>query len=333
MTRPTITIVGLGLVGTSIGLALRQEKGDEFDVVGHDKDFGRARSVRKQGAVNKLDWNLIGACEKADMIIIATPLDGVRETLEMAGDSLREGCVVMDTANLKGPVMAWAEEYLPDSVSFVGTNPIIAPDGQGMEAASPDLFQGALWCMFPAANATEEAVKLVSDMIHLLGARPFFLDPMEHDGLAAGVDHLPLVMSAALLRLTFGADTWKELRRVTGSSYEAATVLPTYDARFYQEILLYNRDNILRWLDSYVEELHSLRELVATGDAEALIEVFDKAADARILWLEQRKEGYPDLVTEKPEMPTMSGFFENFLGFGAFRRPKKKEKRRGKSKE
>ena len=332
MTRPTITIVGLGRVGTSIGLALRREKQDEFDIIGHDRDYGRARDVRKRGAVNKLDWNLISACEKADMVIIATPLEGVRETLELTADYLSEGCVVIDTANLKGSVMGWAETYLPDSVSFIGTNPIISAVGQGVEAATPDLFQGALWCVFPAPNATSEAVKLVSDMIHMMGAKPYFLDPLEHDGLMAGMEHLPLVLSAALLRMTFGADTWKELRKVTGASYETATMLPSYDASFYRDIFLHNRENTLRWLDLYVEELSSFKELIAAGDAEALTEVFDKAVDARILWLEQRKEGYPDIRVEKPEFPTMGGFFNSFLGLGAFRRSQRDKRRKEKPK-
>lgn len=329
MTRPTITIVGLGLVGTSIGLALRQEKQEEFDVIGHDTDFSRARDVRKRGAVNKLDWNLINACEKADMVIIATPLEGVHETLEVTADYLKEGCVVMDTANLKGPVMDWAEAHLPDSVSFIGTDPIIFPDGQGVGAATPDLFLDALWCMCPATNAAEEAVKLISDMIYLLGAKPYFLDPFEHDGLTAGVGHLPLVLSAALLRVTFGATTWKELRKVTGAPYEAITLLPSNDALFYRDIFLHNRDNVLRWLDLYAEELSSFKELVAAGDAEALSEAFDKAIDARILWMEQRKEGYPDIVAEKAELPSMGGFMSNLFGLGAFRR---KQERRQKDK-
>lgn len=330
MTRPTITIVGLGLVGTSIGLGLRREKEEEFDLIGHDRDFGKARDVRKRGAVNKLDWNLISACEKADMVVIATPLEGVRTTLELAAEYLKEGCVVIDTANLKGPVMSWAEEHLPDSVSFVGTDPIVAPSGQGAEAADPDLFQDALWCMCPSPRAAPEAVKLVSDMIYLLGAKPYFLDPFEHDGLVGGVEHLPMVLSAALLRLTFGATTWQELRKVTGSPYESVTLLPSTDANFYRDILLHNRDNVLRWLDLYVEELHAIKGLVAASDPEALAEAFDQAVDARILWLEQRKEGYPDLAMEKTEIPTMGGFMGNLLGLGALRRSpedRKKKKR------
>ncbi len=319
MTRPTITIVGLGLVGTSIGLALRREKKDEFDIIGHDKDFGRAKAVRKQGAVNRLDWNLISACEKADMVIIATPLEGVRETLEMTADYLKEKCVVMDTANLKGQVMAWAEAHLPDSVSFIGTNPIISPDVPGAEAATPHLFRGALWCLCPAHRAAPEAVKLVSDMVRLLDAKPYFLDPSEHDGLAAGVEHLPLLLSAALLRMTFGATTWQELRKVTGAPYEASTTLPSYDASFYRDIFLFNRDNALRWLDLFIEQLRSFGELISAGDAEALGETFDKAVDARILWLEQRKEGYPDIVLDKPEMPTIGSFLSGLLGMGAWR--------------
>ncbi len=108
--------------------------------------------------------------------------------------------------------------------------------------------------------------------------------------------------------------------------------MPTYDVRFYRDILLHNRDNVLRWLDSYVEELRSLRELVVGGDAEALFKAFDKAVDARVLWLDQRKKGYPDLVTGKSELPTMGGFLESFLGLGAFRRPKRGEKREAKTK-
>lgn len=332
MTRPVITIVGLGLVGTSIGLALSREKQDEFDIIGHDKNFGRARDVRKRGAVNKLNWNLIGACEPADLVIIATPLEGVHETLEGAGKYLKEGCVVMDTANLKGPVMEWAEAYLPESVSFIGTDPIISPGRQGVEAATPDLFRDVLWCVCPSPSATPEAVKLVSDMTYLMGAKPYFLDPLEHDGLIAGVEHLPLVLSAALLQMTFGAITWKELRKVTGALYESATLLPSTDASFYRDILLHNRDNVVRWLDLYLDELRSFKELVASGDAEALAEAFDKAVDARILWLDQRKEGYPDIEAERPEFPTMGGFLGNFLGLGAFRRAREGKSRKEKSK-
>ena len=320
MAQPTITIVGLGLVGASIGLALRREKKDEFDIIGHDKNYGRARDVRKRGAVNKLDWNLIDACEKADMVIIATPLNGVRETLEVVGEHLKEGCVVLDTANLKAPVIEWAKEYLPETVSFVGTDPVISPSEQGVEAATADMFEGVLWCVAPAPGASSEAVKLVSDMIYLLGAKPYFLDPFEHDGLAAGVEHLPLLLSAALMRMTFEAKTWQELRKVTGSAYESATQLPSTDADFYRDIFLHNKDNIVRWLNLYVDELLSLKEMVAGSDAEALRETFDKAVDARILWREQRQKGYPDASMEKPDLPSMSGFLGNFLGLGAFRR-------------
>ena len=320
MAQPTITIVGLGLVGASIGLALRREKKDEFDIIGHDKNYGRARDVRKRGAVNKLDWNLIDACEKADMVIIATPLDGVRETLEVVGEHLKEGCVVLDTANLKAPVIEWAKEYLPETVSFVGTDPVISPSEQGVEAATADMFEGVLWCVAPAPGASSEAVKLVSDMIYLLGAKPYFLDPFEHDGLAAGVEHLPLLLSAALMRMTFEAKTWQELRKVTGSAYESATQLPSTDADFYRDIFLHNKDNVVRWLNLYVDELLSLKEMVAGSDAEALRETFDKAVDARILWREQRQKGYPDASMEKPDLPSMSGFLGSFLGLGAFRR-------------
>ena len=97
--KPNITIVGLGLIGTSMGLALRQA-GVASAVIGHDKDLAVANQARKREAVDKVDWNLISACEKADLVILAVPLDAIEPTLKAIGPYLRPGCVVIDTANL-----------------------------------------------------------------------------------------------------------------------------------------------------------------------------------------------------------------------------------------
>ena len=148
--------------------------------------------------------------------------------------------------------------------------------------------------------------------------------PGEGDGETGGpgssyntIPRAVFVLSAALLRMTFGASTWKELRKVTGGLYESTTLLPSTDASYYQDLLFHNRDNVIRWLDLYVDELRSFRELVASEDAEALTETFDKAVDARILWLDQRKKGYPDQEKEETELTTKSGFLGGLLGLYA----------------
>ena len=120
------TIVGLGLVGSSIGLALKGT-GAEFEIVGHDKDGNAAKRAYKSGCVDRTEWNLINACDGADLIVISTPLAGVESTLAAIAQDLKAGAVVTDTARLKVPVLNWARESLPDTVHFVGGHPIYAP--------------------------------------------------------------------------------------------------------------------------------------------------------------------------------------------------------------
>ncbi|MCP4515874.1 MAG: prephenate dehydrogenase/arogenate dehydrogenase family protein, partial [Delftia sp.] len=112
MNKPCITIIGLGLIGGSIGLAL-QASGKAIHVVGHDIAPGVSRLAQKKGVVNKSNLNLPSACENADLLIIATPITASRETLADIKPHLKPGCVITDTAVLKGPVLAWAEEILP----------------------------------------------------------------------------------------------------------------------------------------------------------------------------------------------------------------------------
>ena len=135
-----ITIIGTGCVGTSIGLALHAAESPVL-VVAHDKNPENAGLARKQKAVDKVDWNLIGACEEADLVILAIPLPAIEETLRVIAPYLKAGCVVTDTADLKAPVSQWAADLLPDSVSYIGGNPLLTGTTSGPAGARADLFR------------------------------------------------------------------------------------------------------------------------------------------------------------------------------------------------
>lgn len=167
--KPRVTIVGLGLIGSSMGLALRQARLTST-VVGHDIDRRVAGQAKKVGAVDRTDWNLVSACEESDVILLATPLDAIEPTLEAIGPDLRPGCVVIDTATIKEPVMAWAASKLPDGVHFVGGDPLPGPAASGLsgvEAARADLFENGLFCVVPSPSANEDAVKLTIDLVQI----------------------------------------------------------------------------------------------------------------------------------------------------------------------
>ncbi len=324
MSKPRITIVGLGFIGGSIGLALHQAEA-EFEVVGHDREHAVARQAKKIGAVDKTDWNLVSACEDADLIVIAIPVGGIKDTLAAIGLYLKPGCLITDTASIKTPVIEWAEEILPEEVNFVGGDPIVANAGtaEGIDAASADLFSGAVYCLTPAAGAAPDAVRLASDFAYLLGAKPYFLDPLEHDGLMAGVDHLPFVLSTALLSVTTESASWREMRRLAGGAFENATRFASADPTTYRDACLVNRENIVRWIDDCSGKLDELKETILAGDAEELERVFEEAMIARQKWLKAREEG--NWEGQSPEMPTMTGFMGQLFGLGRLGRKKKQD--------
>ncbi len=130
MTKSKIAIIGLGLIGNSIGLGLGKESRD-FEIVGHDKDSAAASQSKKLKAVDKTEWNLISACSNADLVILALPAAAIRDTLKAVAGELKPGAIVLDTASIKAPVQAWASELLPDTVLFIGTNPVLIVDDVG----------------------------------------------------------------------------------------------------------------------------------------------------------------------------------------------------------
>ena len=315
MSKPRITIVGLGFIGGSIGLALHQAEAD-FEVIGHDRERGAANQAKKIGAVDKTDWNLVSACEDADLIVIAVPVGGIKDTLAAIGPYLKSGCLITDTASIKSPVIEWAEEILPEEVNFVGGDPIVSDAGTsgGIDAARADLFSGAVYCLTPAPGADPNAVRLASDFVYLLGAKPYFLNPLEHDGLMAGVDHLPFVLSAALLGVATESASWREMRKLAGGAFENATRFVSADPTTYRDACLVNRENIVRWIDAWSGKLGELKETILAGDAEKLERIFKEALIARQRWLRAREEG--NWEEQSPEMPSMAGFMGQLFGLG-----------------
>ena len=320
VSKPRITIIGLGLVGGSIGLALRQAEAASV-VVGHDRDRVVGNQAKKLGAVDKVHWNLISACEDADLVILAMPLNGIEDTLAVIGPHVRPGCVVMDTAVVKGAVMGWAAESLSEDSHFVGTNPILgvsAPGLNGVESARADLFQNGLFCIVPSPTAGPEAVKLISDLVGILDAKPLFLDAEEHDGLVAAVGQLPGLVSLALLETAVRQPAWRELRKVAGPVFEAGTRLAASNPA---DVYISNQENMLRWIDVLAASLESVRKLVAEGDEEELDQRFEQAWQERQKWMADRKVGD---WTEgpRPEMPSRGGLFDSLFGGFLRRGPK-----------
>lgn len=286
MAKSRITIIGTGLIGGSIGLALKKAKVDA-EIVGHDKNSDAARRAQKMGAVDKTDWNLPSSCEGASMIILATPLDGVRESLPAIAPVLAPGVIVTDTATTKAPVMEWAKA-LPEGVHFIGGDPGLSPkrgSARGIDAATADLFQGATYSLTASTTAASTAIETMTNFVSLLGAKPYYIEASEHDGLMAGVQHLPALLATALGAVTIQSSGWHELGKVAGPDFRTATELAPTDAKTARDQFLAHGGDLLRWIDAVQQSLTELRGMVERGDAAGIEKLVEKLSGERERWL------------------------------------------------
>jgi prephenate dehydrogenase len=328
-----ITIIGLGQIGTSVGLALAGKK-DLILRMGHDKESGNAKLAEKMGALDKTHYNLPASVRDADIVLLSIPFDGIRETLEFIREDLKEGAVVMDTAPVKGPVFEWAKQYIPEGRFYVGLVPALNPAyihemKAGIEAARADLFQKGLFGIVAPPGTPGEAVKLAADFSRLVGAEPMFTERVEADSLMASLHLLPQLMSAALIGMTVDQPGWLEARKLAGKSYAAAT-----GALFYQDTsaglrdaVLADRENTLRVLDNLTASLNAIRGEIAAQETAQLGTRFDKAIDGRARWWGLREKGnwYETELGTSGDTPS-AGEYMRKMFLGKFGTPSEKKK-------
>lgn len=289
-----ITIIGLGQVGSSIGLALKA-RGVNAHLVGHDKEPSIAKEAQKAGAVDDVKYNLPASIRDARLVILATPLSGIRETLEIIAPDLQEGTVVMDTAPSKAMVAAWAQELLPEGRYYIGLSPAINPDylhgvDFGVSSARADLFKNGLFMVNANPGTPGEAVNLATDLIGLLGAHVLISDSLEADGLLAYTHILPQLVSAALLDATVHQPSWPEARKLAARPYATATAALGYhdEVNSLGEMALENRESVLRLIDTLTVSLQQLRDIIHDSDGKALNDFLAESMKSRDKWVQER---------------------------------------------
>lgn len=297
-----ISIIGLGLIGTSIGLALRSAKLKDLEIVGHDKEPTRGRGAKGRGALNSVEWNLYRCIEDADMVIIATPAMAIKEVMEQIAARLPDDCVVTDTGSTKQQVLQWAEDILPSKVHFIGGHPMAGKEESGPSAADAALFRGSTYCVLPSARAPKWAVQAVLSLVDTLGASPYFIDAQEHDSYVAAVSHLPVALSAALVASTTESPSWPEMARLAASGYRDVSRLASGDPEMNRDICMTNIDQIVSWIDRAALKLLELKRHLLEADEESVARLFASVFEER----EKLMAGAVGPVDKSPELPTFS---------------------------
>jgi prephenate dehydrogenase len=316
-----ITILGLGRVGMSIGLALGKIK-DQATRIGNDRDPGTMRKAERLGAVDKTMINLPSSVRDADVVILALPTNEVRETMEVIVQDLKPGSVLIDTSLSKGKVMEWAQELLPgDDRYFVGFTPSLNPAyleeiGAAAEEPHADLFQNSLIMINTPPGIDESAITLATNLVQILGATPLYSDAIESDGLIACSQILPGLASTALTNAIIDQPGWRESRKIAGTVFVQATepVAHYGDGKGLRQAALNNPENTVRVIDNLIAELRSMRDAITRQDADDLDQAFADAEKRRTEWFAQRYSAEWERGEKNVHMPTSGEVFGRLLG-------------------
>lgn len=329
MANVTVAVLGLGRIGASVALALkrhneRKDARHHFDVTGADMRSGVREDASKIGLGDKVERDLFAAAAQRDIVVLALPLAEIQDAYKAIASDLRAGAVVLDMSLLKQQSLSWADKYLSKAVHMVGMTPIVNPkylhDGlEDTQHAAADLFDKGSMLLMPSPSCAREAVELSSDFASILGAVPHFYDPAEHDGIVALTEGIPALLGLASFYTATQTAGWVDSQRVTNPAFGRLTH-HLYDTHpdDMRDLLLQNRESMVRQADDLISTLQGLRDIIQSNDQDALEAALSSAADAYNTWINRRANGKWDDSADEVTRSSftgniMSGFMGGFL--------------------
>lgn len=254
-----MAIIGTGMIGGSLGLALRGAR-PGLEVVGFDRDPVAGQGALDRGAVTRVAESLKDAVRAAGMAVLCAPVDRIPATLAEIGAYTEPGAVVTDVGSAKEIVVAAGESALADR--FVGGHPMAGSERHGIEAADPDLFDDARWVLTPTAATSARAYGAVAEMVTWVGATPVALDPRTHDALVARLSHVPQLAASAMVDLAMGAGDGAALLGLAGRGFRDVTRIAASNPELWVAIVRANQKAVLDGLGSYRTRLEGVAALI-----------------------------------------------------------------------
>ncbi|MBC7871545.1 MAG: prephenate dehydrogenase [Chitinophagaceae bacterium] len=328
MADVAVAILGLARTGVSMGLALKRhnQKGGAhtFKVTGYDTASPRMKTAQKMDAVDETVAQSENAVKGKDIVVIATPYGETKNTYDYIASSLRAGVVILDATPLNQKALEWGKQYLPSGAHQVCIRPIVNPKYlfEGLdepERATDDFFDNGSMMLMPSVTCAKEAVELAADFARILGARPHYLDPAEHDGLAAGMEGLPSLLGAAYFYMMSQNAGWMDAQRLTNPSFGMLThVLMDTHPDDLRDLWINSSTDLLRYTDEMIATLRNFRNLIASKDQSALEAAVEESSKEFETWVNRRHNNrWQDdekLESKSPGIgDVVGGMFGNFM--------------------
>lgn len=276
-----VSIIGMGLIGGSLGLALRRH-GMARRVIGFSRHEKTVRRAIARGAVHDGDTELCPEwLGQSDLVVLAVPPDRVVPIAKQVAKLTKHSFLMTDAASVKAPIVQALEKALPRRIKFVGSHPMAGSEKSGIEAARGDLFRGAACIVTRTGRTDPKALQAVRRLWQRLGSRVVVMDPKRHDRLVAEISHVPHLVAAALMLMPE-----QQALPLAGGGFSDATRIAVSDPVMWEQICRMNRKEILSALERLVTGLNGLKAAVTSSSPGALRATL-RGAQARRLRLKK----------------------------------------------
>jgi prephenate dehydrogenase len=282
-----ITIIGVGLLGGSIGLAAKKHR-VAGEIAGFVRSAKNISDCEKFGATDFATMDLLAAVSNSDLVILCTPLAQMAAITKQFLPALKRGAIVTDVGSVKSGVVRELETLVQKSgAHFIGSHPMAGAEKTGVAAARENLFEDAVCVLTPTKKPNANAIRKLEQFWKSLGARVLKMDAAQHDLFVSRSSHLPHVIAATLANLVLNPASPKQQAALCANGFRDTTRIASGSPEMWRDIALANRKNLSRSVDAFIAELKKFQAALKSSDSNALEKIFATAKSRRDNWCEK----------------------------------------------
>lgn len=276
-----VAIIGLGLIGGSLGLALKKSGEADLRIVGIPRRSETIEQAIKLGAIDEGTTDHVKGVAETDLVFLCTPISLIIPVLKEIAPALKKGAIVTDVGSSKQLIVAEAEKAMPKGTFFVGGHPMAGKETFKLEASEAELFKGKKWLLTPTSKTSKKALEQVNKLVALIGAEVIEIEPRTHDQVVAAISHLPLAAAAAIVNSVAESSQQDLLAKIAATGFRDTTRVASGDPLLGVDMFITNQKAVLKAISSFKRALSNIEKLIKEGNGEKIRAELAKAKKFR----------------------------------------------------
>jgi len=274
-----IAIIGLGLIGGSLGLALQKSKSQNpnLKIIGIPRRHETLEQALKMGAVDEGTTDHVKGVADADLIFVCTPIHLIIPIVKEIAPSLKKGAIVTDVGSSKYEVVSQAEKVMPKGTYFVGGHPMAGKETTKLESADPELFKNKIWILTKTSKTSQRAIERVGEVVKSVGGSVMEMDPKTHDLVVAAISHMPLAVATSLVNVVAEQKEKDLMAKCAASGFRDSTRVASGDPILGVDMFTTNKKAVLKMIGAFKKSLSNLEKLIKEGNGERIKKELEKA--------------------------------------------------------